>query len=124
MKAHRWPWHPICSPELNESPLGMFPTMSMRPLRLPPRSPMVHSALPRQLIPRAVTEDALHMMGRRALKRILEAFGGKMDTNLVVKMGDMTCHVQKLGIPDVIPSDGIEEEEGAVTDIFMSLNRC
>lgn len=72
VKAHRCPWHPICSPGLNESPDGMFPTISMRPLRLPPRSPMSHNALPRQLMPRAVTEVAPDMMEKRTLRRIVE----------------------------------------------------
>ena len=33
---------------------------------------MVHNALPRQLMPRVVTEDAPHKMERKALGRIVE----------------------------------------------------
>ena len=54
------------------SVLGTLPTSSMRPARFPPRSPMSHNALPRQLMPRAVTETALEMMEKIVAGRILE----------------------------------------------------
>lgn len=90
MKAHKWPWHAICCPGPKLSPDGMLPTKSMTPLRVPPSWPMVHKALPRQLIPRAVTEDTPHVKERTALARILQRSGDAMDIKRVVKMGEMT----------------------------------
>lgn len=46
---------------------------------------MVHKALPRQLMPRAVTEDTLKMMERRALGRMVEGFRRDTDVNWAVK---------------------------------------
>lgn len=63
---------------------------------------MVHNALPRQLMPRAVTEVALHTMEKRALRRMLIAFGGRIYTNLIVKVGEISCHTQKTRIVGVI----------------------
>ena len=51
---------------------------------------MVHKALPRQLIPRAVTEDIPHVKERTALGRILQGFGDAMDIRRVVEMGEMS----------------------------------
>ena len=42
----------------------------MTPVRLPPVPPGVHNALPRQLMPRAVTELVLKRIERRKLRRI------------------------------------------------------
>ena len=65
----------MCSPGENSSVADMFPTSSMTPVRLPPRSPRVHSALPRQLIPRAMTEVAPKRIERRTLWCIMEGVG-------------------------------------------------
>ncbi len=65
----------MCSPGVNSSVADMFPTNSIRPVRLPPRAPRVHNALPRQLMPRAVTEIAAERIERRTLGRIMEGIG-------------------------------------------------
>ena len=54
---------------------------------------MSHKALPRQLIPRAVTEDTLHVKERTALGRILQGSGGAMNIKRLVKMGERTGEV-------------------------------
>ena len=63
---------------------------------------MVHNPLPRQLMPRAVTEDALNLMERRALGRMVQVFGREMDINRVAKMGEMTCAVQMMWISGMV----------------------
>ena len=63
---------------------------------------MVHNALPRQLMPRAVTKDAPNMMERRVLGRMVEAIGREMDLKQVVKMGEIICAVQRMWISGVI----------------------
>lgn len=65
----------MCSPGVNSSVADMLPTNSMRPVRLPPRAPRVHNALPRQLMPRAVTEIAAKRIVRRTLWCIIEGVG-------------------------------------------------
>ena len=54
---------------------------------------MVHKALPRQLIPRAVTEDTPHAKERTAVGRILQGSGDARDIKRVVKIGEMTGEV-------------------------------
>ena len=52
---------------------------------------MVQKPLPRQLMPRAMTEDAPHTTERKVLGRIVEGFGRALDINRVVKKREMTC---------------------------------
>lgn len=66
------------SPEPNVLPSGISCTNVIRPARFPPIWPMSHIALPRQLMPRAVHEDAPNRMERKALGRIVEGFGPDM----------------------------------------------
>lgn len=96
VKAHRCPAHATCSPGLNESPLGIFPINSTRPLRDPPRSPISHSALPWQLMPSATTDEAPHRMEIIVLGRIMEGLERQMGFQWVGKMKEMTCVVQSM----------------------------
>ena len=65
----------MCSPGANSSVAEIFPTNSMTPVRLPPSIPMVHNALPRQLMPSEVTDMALKRIERRTLGCILNVVG-------------------------------------------------
>ena len=66
----------MCCPGPKLSPDDMSPTILMRPVRSPPRGPMLQRALPRQLMPRAVMEDTLQRRERKVLGRIVEGLKG------------------------------------------------
>lgn len=111
----------MCSPGEKESPVGTFSTSVMRSPRFPPSWPMVQSALPRQFMPRAMTEGAPNRMERKALGRIVDGFGpeaGRQDER------NKLCYtaVEDSGCSPNTASGTAGQQGEAVIGIFIPLD--